>query len=140
MGLLLASEPSLPCFALCHRGCHLWEHFLSFFTISFLLGLTSGRPWQETGRQEVGRSQCASLHPTPPLWLLCGGLNLCCSPDSYRIRFTRLWALVSDLVSVLSFSLDLKKEKKKACKWERFLAVASPSFVCLIPCIKFLLW
>ena len=51
------------------------------------------------------------LHPTPPLWLLCGGLNLYYSPDSYRIRLARLWALFSDLVAILSFSLDQKKKK-----------------------------
>ena len=50
------------------------------------------------------------LHPTPPLWLLCGGLNLYYSPDSYRIRLARLWALFSDLVAILSFSLDQKKK------------------------------
>lgn len=138
MGLFLSSGPSLPCFALCHRGCHLWEHFLSFFTsqlpFRFDQWETLAGDWKAGGRNKP----VYFLHPTPPLWLLCGGLNLYYSPDSYRIRLARLWALFSDLVSILSFSLD--KKKKKAWKWERFLAVASPSFVCPISCIKFLLW
>ena len=54
--LHLPSKPSLPCFALCHRGRHLWEHFLNFFTSQLPFGFdqweTLTGDWKAGGRNK----------------------------------------------------------------------------------------